>query len=173
MPVRSNLRSILHLQFVGGTQRNVAHHYDLSGTLPRQGSAVQLRLFRHRQQQSRDGAGQEEAASGGERGWSTHYREFFRKVKELLAEDGVMLLHATGRMEPQGSTNPLLHKYIFPGGYTPALPEVLSAVEDVGLWVTRNSPSQTAVIVDRLRLYPRIGYPPKSQRVGRALPLAR
>ncbi len=65
-----------------------------------------------------------------------HYREFFRKAKELLAEDGVMLLHAIGRMEPPGGTNPWLRKYIFPGGYTPALSEVLSAVEDVGLWVT-------------------------------------
>ena len=66
-----------------------------------------------------------------------HYREFFRKVKELLTEDGVMLLHAIGRMDPPGSTNPWLRKYIFPGGYTPALSEVFRAVEDVGgLWVT-------------------------------------
>jgi cyclopropane-fatty-acyl-phospholipid synthase len=67
---------------------------------------------------------------------ATHYREFFRKAKELLADDGVMLLHSIGRMEPPGSTNPWLRKYIFPGGYTPALSEVLRAVEDVGLWVT-------------------------------------
>jgi cyclopropane-fatty-acyl-phospholipid synthase len=67
---------------------------------------------------------------------ATHYREFFRKAKDLLAEDGVMLLHSIGRMEPPGSTNPWLRKYIFPGGYTPALSEVLRAVEDAGLWVT-------------------------------------
>ncbi len=65
----------------------------------------------------------------------THYREFLRKAKELLTEDGVMLLHSIGRMEPPGATNPWLTKYIFPGGYTPALSEVLRAVEDVGLWV--------------------------------------
>lgn len=65
-----------------------------------------------------------------------HYREYFSKVKELLTDDGVMLLHSIGRMEPPGSTNPWLRKYIFPGGYTPALSEVLRAVEDVGLWVT-------------------------------------
>ena len=65
-----------------------------------------------------------------------HYREYFAKVKELLTEDGVMMLHSIGRMEPPGSTNPWLRKYIFPGGYTPALSEVLKAVEDVGLWVT-------------------------------------
>jgi cyclopropane-fatty-acyl-phospholipid synthase len=67
---------------------------------------------------------------------AAHYREFFTKVKELLTDDGVMLLHAIGRMEPPGSTNPWLRKYIFPGGYTPALSEVLKAIEDVGLWVT-------------------------------------
>jgi cyclopropane-fatty-acyl-phospholipid synthase len=65
-----------------------------------------------------------------------HYVEFFSKVKELLADDGVMLLHAIGRMEPPGGTNTWLQKYIFPGGYTPALSEVLTAIEKVGLWVT-------------------------------------
>ena len=65
-----------------------------------------------------------------------HYVEFFSKVKELLADDGVMLLHAIGRMEPPGGTNTWLQKYIFPGGYTPALSEVLIAIEKVGLWVT-------------------------------------
>lgn len=67
---------------------------------------------------------------------AAHYIEYFTKVKELLAEDGVMLLHAIGRMEPPGGTNTWLRKYIFPGGYTPALSEVMSAIERVGLWVT-------------------------------------
>lgn len=65
-----------------------------------------------------------------------YYVEFFRKVKELLTDNGICLLHSIGRMEPPGSTSPWLRKYIFPGGYTPALSEVLSAVEKVGLWVT-------------------------------------
>ena len=65
-----------------------------------------------------------------------HYIEFFTKVKELLADDGVMLLHSIGRMEPPGATNTWLRKYIFPGGYTPAMSEVLTAIEKVGLWVT-------------------------------------
>ncbi len=65
-----------------------------------------------------------------------HYVEFFTKVKQLLKEDGVMLLHAIGRMEPPGGTNTWLKKYIFPGGYTPAMSEVLAAIEKVGLWVT-------------------------------------
>src|SRR5262249_37000800 len=47
---------------------------------------------------------------------STHYVEYFTKVKRLLKEDGVMLLHAIGRMERPGGTNTWLKKYIFPGG---------------------------------------------------------
>jgi len=48
----------------------------------------------------------------------------------------VMLLHSIGRMEPPGGTNTWLRKYIFPGGYSPALSEVLAAIEKAGLWVT-------------------------------------
>jgi len=67
---------------------------------------------------------------------TAHYRQFFTKVRDLLTDDGVMLLHAIGRVTPPGSTNPWLRKYIFPGGYTPALSEVFATVEKVGLWVT-------------------------------------
>jgi cyclopropane-fatty-acyl-phospholipid synthase len=65
-----------------------------------------------------------------------HYSEFFAKAAALLADDGVMLLHAIGRMHPPGATNAWLQKYIFPGGYTPALSEVLAAIEKSGLKVT-------------------------------------
>jgi cyclopropane-fatty-acyl-phospholipid synthase len=65
-----------------------------------------------------------------------HYREFFAKVKSLLADDGVMLLHSIGTMGPPGTQNPWMRKYIFPGGYTPSLSEVLRAIEHVGLYVT-------------------------------------
>ncbi|MBT3401920.1 MAG: class I SAM-dependent methyltransferase [Rhodospirillaceae bacterium] len=64
-----------------------------------------------------------------------HYGEYFEKAKELLVEDGVFVLHSIGRMEQPASTNPWLRKYIFPGGYTPALSEALTAIERVGLWV--------------------------------------
>ena len=67
---------------------------------------------------------------------SRHYDEFFGKVRDLLAEDGVAILHSIGRMEPPGHTNAWIRKYIFPGGYSPALSEVVSAVERAGLWVT-------------------------------------
>ena len=65
-----------------------------------------------------------------------HYREFFAKVRDLLTDDGVMLLHSIGRMGPPFGPNPWMKKYIFPGGYTPSLSEVLAAVERAGLWVT-------------------------------------
>lgn len=67
---------------------------------------------------------------------AAHFVEYFSKVKALLKDDGVMLLHAIGRMEPPGGTNTWLKKYIFPGGYTPALSEVMAAIEKVGLYVT-------------------------------------
>ena len=65
-----------------------------------------------------------------------HYDTFFRTCANLLAEDGVMLLHSIGRSEGPGVTNPWIAKYIFPGGYIPALSEVLTAVEHAGLLVT-------------------------------------
>jgi cyclopropane-fatty-acyl-phospholipid synthase len=65
-----------------------------------------------------------------------NYRTFFRKVKALLKDDGVALLHSIGRMAPPGPSNPWLRKYIFPGGYTPALSETIAAIEREGLWVT-------------------------------------
>ncbi len=64
------------------------------------------------------------------------YEEFFRKCRAALADDGVMLLHAIGRSEGPSVTNPWIGKYIFPGGYIPALSEVLPAVERAGLMVT-------------------------------------
>ena len=67
---------------------------------------------------------------------AVHFAEYFRKTKQLLSDDGVFLLHSIGRMEPPGTTNAWLRKYIFPGGYTPALSETLAAIEKAGLWVT-------------------------------------
>ena len=65
-----------------------------------------------------------------------HYDVFFRKCAELLDDGGAMLLHSIGRSEGRGITNPWIAKYIFPGGYIPALSEVLPAVERAGLLVT-------------------------------------
>jgi cyclopropane-fatty-acyl-phospholipid synthase len=65
-----------------------------------------------------------------------HYEAFFRKSAELLADDGVMVLHSIGRSEGPGITNPWIAKYIFPGGYIPAVSEVLPYIEKAGLLVT-------------------------------------
>jgi cyclopropane-fatty-acyl-phospholipid synthase len=64
------------------------------------------------------------------------YDTFFRKCYEMLADDGVMLLHSIGRSDGPNVTNPWIAKYIFPGGYIPALSEVLPAIERAGLLVT-------------------------------------
>ena len=65
-----------------------------------------------------------------------HYDSFFRKSAQLLADDGVMLLHSIGRSEGPSVTNAWIAKYIFPGGYIPSLSEVLPAIERSGLLVT-------------------------------------
>jgi len=64
------------------------------------------------------------------------YSAHFRKCAHLLADDGVFLLHSIGRSEGAGITNPWIDKYIFPGGYIPALSEVLPAIERAGLLIT-------------------------------------
>jgi cyclopropane-fatty-acyl-phospholipid synthase len=65
-----------------------------------------------------------------------HFDAFFATVRDRLADDGVALLHTIGRVEGPGVTDPWIRKYIFPGGYVPALSEVVSAIEKAGLWVT-------------------------------------
>ena len=65
-----------------------------------------------------------------------HFREYFRKAKSLLRPDGVMLLHSISHYDTPCTTNPWITKYIFPGGYIPALSEVFSAIEKAGLVVT-------------------------------------
>jgi cyclopropane-fatty-acyl-phospholipid synthase len=62
-----------------------------------------------------------------------HYRRFFAKCRSLLADDGVMLLHTIGRMGRPGTTDAFTRKYIFPGGYNPALSEIISASEQAKL----------------------------------------
>jgi cyclopropane-fatty-acyl-phospholipid synthase len=62
-----------------------------------------------------------------------HYRVFFRKCRNLLADDGVMLLHTIGRMGGPGTTDAFTSKYIFPGGYIPALSEIVGGSETARL----------------------------------------
>ena len=50
-------------------------------------------------------------------------------------DDGVMMLHSIGRSTGPDVTSPWIAKYIFPGGYIPALSEVFPAIERAGLLV--------------------------------------
>ncbi|MBO4224980.1 cyclopropane-fatty-acyl-phospholipid synthase family protein [Bradyrhizobium neotropicale] len=63
------------------------------------------------------------------------YETFFRRCAELLTDDGVMVLHSIGRSTGPDVTSPWIEKYIFPGGYIPALSEVMPAIEKAGLLV--------------------------------------
>ncbi len=62
-----------------------------------------------------------------------HYKSFFHQMRRLLHPDGSALLHTIGRYGPPRRTNPWIQKYIFPGGYNPALSEVTGALEKSGL----------------------------------------
>ena len=65
-----------------------------------------------------------------------NYRTFFRHVRGLLKEDGVAVLHTIGRADGPGATDAFTAKYIFPGGYSPALSEIVPAIEREMLWIT-------------------------------------
>ncbi len=62
-----------------------------------------------------------------------NYPSFFQMVHRCLKPDGVALLHSIGRLTGPGATNQWIAKYIFPGGYSPALSEVMRPLEKAGL----------------------------------------
>lgn len=64
------------------------------------------------------------------------YQTYFSKISELLTEDGVALVHSIGRADGPGATDSFMAKYIFPGGYVPALSEITPRIEKAQLWVT-------------------------------------
>src|SRR5207237_4515636 len=64
------------------------------------------------------------------------YREFFDNLNPLLKPDKISLWHSIDRMDWPGTTNPWIRKYIFPGGYCPALSEVVPVAERRRLWIT-------------------------------------
>lgn len=62
------------------------------------------------------------------------YRRFFKMIAERMADDGIALIHTIGRSDDAGGiTNPFIARYIFPGGYIPALSELAAAIERSGL----------------------------------------
>jgi cyclopropane-fatty-acyl-phospholipid synthase len=65
-----------------------------------------------------------------------NYRSFFERCRALLSADGVMLLHTIGRADEPAPTDRWLARYIFPGGYVPALSQIAPAIEDARLWIS-------------------------------------
>ncbi|MGB7655138.1 MAG: cyclopropane-fatty-acyl-phospholipid synthase family protein [Novosphingobium sp.] len=61
-----------------------------------------------------------------------HFKEYFAKTNALLADDGIMLTHTIGRTDGPGTTDKWTRKYVFPGGYIPALSELVTACEQTG-----------------------------------------
>lgn len=64
-----------------------------------------------------------------------HYQEYFDQIAARLSEEGTALIHTIGRTPGPGATNPWIARHIFPGGYIPALSEILPAIEKAGLMV--------------------------------------
>ncbi len=64
-----------------------------------------------------------------------HIDEYFAKIRSLLTPEGFAFVHSIGRISQPGTTSPFIRKYIFPGGYVPALSEVFAAAERQGIWV--------------------------------------
>jgi cyclopropane-fatty-acyl-phospholipid synthase len=64
---------------------------------------------------------------------AAHYEEFYAKCRELLAPDGVMLLHTIGKLGQEGAPDPFTDKWIFPGYHLPSLSQMSAASEKVRL----------------------------------------
>jgi len=64
---------------------------------------------------------------------AAHYEEFFLKCRELLTDDGVMLLHTIGKLGGAGGPDPFTDKWIFPGYHLPSLSQMFGATEKVRL----------------------------------------
>jgi len=64
------------------------------------------------------------------------YKKFFKKVENLLNDNGISLIHTIGSVNPPRDPHPWITKFIFPGGYTPSLSEVTTPIEKAGLIVS-------------------------------------
>lgn len=65
-----------------------------------------------------------------------NYAQYFKRVSDMLAPEGVALIHSICRSAPPNAHDPWLNKYIFPGGYVPSLSELALPMERAGLWQT-------------------------------------
>ena len=64
-----------------------------------------------------------------------YFNEFFKKIKNILTDDGIMVLHSIGSKSLPYNTNSWIKKYIFPGGYIPSISEVVNVIEREDLWI--------------------------------------
>ena len=64
---------------------------------------------------------------------AAHYGEFYARCRQLLADDGVMLLHTIGKFGKAVAPDPFTDKYIFPGYHVPSLSQMSAASEQVRL----------------------------------------
>lgn len=67
---------------------------------------------------------------------AAQFNTYFDKVHDLLTTDGVALIHSIGTQTPPRATSSWLRRYIFPGGYLPAMSEMVGAVEQAGMCIT-------------------------------------
>lgn len=58
-----------------------------------------------------------------------NYAAYFSRMNELLADDGLFLLHTIGNAREASHTDPWIEKYIFPNGYNPALSQLIPVLE--------------------------------------------
>ncbi|WP_109357332.1 cyclopropane-fatty-acyl-phospholipid synthase family protein [Sphingorhabdus sp. EL138] len=99
---------------------------------------VQFELIDYRDLAERDAGQFDRIVSVGmfEHVGVPNFKTFFRCAANLMTDDGVMLLHTIGRMGKPGTTDAFTRKYIFPGGYIPALSETVEASEHFRLMAT-------------------------------------
>ena len=64
------------------------------------------------------------------------YKSFFNTIFKTLNENGIALLHTIGSVNPPRDPHPWMTRYIFPGGYTPSLSQVVGPIEKSGLIVS-------------------------------------
>ncbi|HEX8263157.1 MAG TPA: cyclopropane-fatty-acyl-phospholipid synthase family protein [Allosphingosinicella sp.] len=57
------------------------------------------------------------------------YRAYFRKIRDVLKPDGIAVVHTMARLGGPGTTDRFMQKHVFPGGYLPALSEIVGASE--------------------------------------------
>jgi len=127
------LAQICKAEVVGVTLSTEQHTFSLERA-GLAGAAVDFRLMDYREL---DGTFDRIVSVGMfEHVGIVHYPAFFSKLKSLLAEDGVALLHSISRSSGPNATGSWIAKYIFPGGYVPALSEVVPVIERSGLYIT-------------------------------------